>query len=342
MDYLIMMHKCLAQSRRGLLRQMLVSAGLAWFGTLPALAQTYPANPASLVVPYPAGGPSDVSARILAGPISKALGAQVVVENIGGATGTIGASRVLNAPANGAMFFQGTQNELILPPLTNPAIRYKPDDFESLQPITVTPLVLLVRSDLPVSTTAEFLALAKQQAADKSLTYGSVGVGSLYHLITERMARVAGVTLTHVPYRGTSPVVQDLIGKQIDFSVMPFQASMKAMAENGQFKIIAVLSKSKPAILSHLPSISETAPLQDFDYASYAGYFVKKGTPPAIRQQLNTAINQALRDPDVIARLEADGRSVPGALTLDQAQDAYAQEVRKYVDIIKDTGFQPS
>ena len=224
------------------LKSFAISLGLALAPLSSATASSYPSAPVSLMVPYPAGGPSDVSARILSGPISNALGAQVVVENLGGATGTIAAAKVLNSKADGYIIFQGTQNELILPPLTNKAVRYQPEEFESLQPITVTPLVLLVRSDLPVSTPAEFLELAAKKTSTDSLTYGTVGVGSLYHLITEQIAKTAGVPLTHVPYKGTAPVVQDLSGGQIDFSIMPFQASMKEMAKSGRFKIIAVMS----------------------------------------------------------------------------------------------------
>ncbi|WP_353152487.1 tripartite tricarboxylate transporter substrate binding protein [Pollutimonas bauzanensis] len=325
-----------------LLRSFAIGLGLALVPMSSAIANSYPSTPVSMMVPYPAGGPSDVSARILSVPISKALGAQIVVENLGGATGTIAAAKVLNSKADGYIIFQGTQNELILPPLTNKAIRFQPEDFESLQPITVTPLVLLVRSELPVNTPAEFLELAAQKTSTNSLTYGTVGVGSLYHLITERIAKTAGVPLTHVPYKGTAPVVQDLSGGQIDFSIMPFQASMKEMAKSGRFKIIAVMSKNKPEILKDIPSITETAALKDFDYASYAGYFVKKGTPKDVSEKLNKAIGAALQDPDVIAKLEADGREVAKPMSLEQARTAYTVEVNKYKDIITTTGFKPA
>lgn len=322
-----------------------VLKALAAIGLAPSLmaraahANAYPSGPVNMMVPYPAGGPSDVSARILSGPIGDALGAQVVVENLGGATGTIAASKVLNGKADGSVFFQGTQNELILPPLTNPAIRYQPDAFESVQPITVTHLVLLTRSDLPVSTTEAFLALAKSRGDTAPLTYGSVGVGSLYHLITDYMSKVVGTTLTHVPYKGTAPVIQDLSGGQIDFSVMPFQASMLEQAKAGRFKIISVMSRKKPRVLAHVPSITDTAPLQNFEYASYAGYFVKRGTPEPVKAALNKAIGTALRDQTVIDKLEADGRDVSPPMSLEDAAAAYAREVEKYKEIIRVTGY---
>lgn len=304
-----------------------------------AQAAGYPSGPVNMMVPYPAGGPSDVSARILSGPIGEALGAQVVVENLGGATGTIAAAKVLNAKADGAIFFQGTQNELIIPPLTNNAVRYQPDAFENLQPITVTHLVLLVRADLPVNTTEEFLKLAASRNASNSLTYGTVGVGSLYHLITEYMGKIVNVPFTHAPYKGTAPVIQDLAGGQIDFTIMPFQASMLELINSGRFKALAVLSKDKPAVLAKIPSITEVPALKDFEYASYAGYFVKKGTPADVKDKLNKAIGVALQDPAIISKLEADGRNVSKPMSLEAAQMAYAEEIAKYKEMIRVTGY---
>lgn len=326
--------------RRFLIQLTTVITLTSALGLSSVQAADYPGNrPAHLMVPYPAGGPSDVSARILSEPIAKALGGRVVVENLGGATGTIAASKVLNAEADGYYFFQGTQNELIIPPLTNKAIRFQPDDFESVQPITVTHLVLLVRNDLPAKNTKEFLALAATQSASKPLTYGSVGVGSLYHLITEHMGKTLNINFTHVPYKGTAPVVQDLASGQIDFSIMPFQASMLEMIKSGRYRAIAVLSKNKPAVLAHLPSISETPKLENFEYASNAGYFVKKGTPDDVKQKLNKAISAALQNPEVIQKLEADGRNVAKPASLEQAKAFYDNEIDKYKEMIRVTGY---
>ena len=323
-------------TRRSLLK---IAAGLPLAPLLLQPAAASAPGPVSLMVPYPAGGPSDVSARILSKPIGEGLAAKVIVENLGGATGTIAASKVLGARADGSMFFQGTQNELILPPLTNKAVRYQPDAFENLQYITVTHLVLLVRSGLPARNMQEFLALARSRNESNSLTYGSVGVGSLYHLITEYMGKVVKVPFTHAPYAGTAPVIQDLAGGQIDFSIMPFQASMLEMIRTGRFRALAVLSRNRPAVLSAVPSITEVPALSDFEYASLAGYFVKRGTPQDVKQRLNQAIGQALLDPQVIAKLEADGRDVAKPMGLDDAAAAYAREIAKYREMIRVTGY---
>lgn len=303
-------------------------------------ANEYPGTrPVSLMVPYPAGGPSDVSARILSEPISKSLGTTIIVENLGGGTGTIAANKVLNANADGRIIFQGSQNELIIPPITNKSVRFQPEDFESIQPITMTNLVLLVRADLPAKNMKEFIDLAASRSASNSLTYGSVGVGSLYHLITEQMGKTLGVTFTHAPYKGTAPVVQDLASGQIDFSIMPFQASMLEMIKTGRYRAIAVLSKNRPEILSHIPSITDTPKLENFEYASNSGYFVKKGTPEDIKLKLNKAIGTVLLNPDVIKTLEADGRNVAKPMSLEEAKSFYANEIAKYKEMIRVTGY---
>ena len=333
------MQNNVSRTRRSLLKAAALTAAAPAFMMRAAQASAYPAGTVSLMVPYPAGGPSDTAARILAGPIGDALGTHVVVENVGGATGTIAAARVLNAKADGAIFFQGTQNELIIPPLTNKAVRFQPDAFENLLPISFTPLVLLVRSDLPVNTMHEFLKQAATRDESHSYTYGSVGVGSLYHLMTEYMGKLMNIPLTHVPYTGTAPVVQALMGGQIDFSIMPFQASMLEMVKAGRFKALAVTSPKKPAILAHLPSISEVPALSRFDFASYAGYFVKKGTPPDIKEKLNKAIGATLLDQNIVSRLEAEGRMMLKPMSLDQAATAYADEVARYRELIRVTGY---
>jgi tripartite-type tricarboxylate transporter receptor subunit TctC len=264
----------------------------------------------------------------------------VVVENVGGATGTIAAARVLAAPPDGQIIFQGTQNELILPPLTNSVVRYQPDAFVNVQPITVTPLVLLVRGDLPVNDVQSFLREAAARDEKTSYTYGTVGVGSLYHLITDYLGKRQGVPFTHVPYTGTAPVIQALAGGQIDFSIMPFQASMLELIKSGRFKALAVLSREKPEVLAHLPSMSDSPGLSDFDYASNAGYFVRKGTSEDIRRKLNAAIGAALQRPEVISKLQADGRKVAPAMTMEEAEKAYADEVAKYRELIRVTGYK--
>jgi len=151
-------------------------------------AQNFPTKTVTLMVPYPAGGVSDVIARTLNNTLSKHLGQTVIVENLGGASGGIAGQKVLNSPADGHMIFQGSPNELILAPLSNAAIKYKPEDFRLVQMITINPLVILARKDFPASNGDELVAYAKNAASEgRPLTYASVGPGSLYHLLGEHM-----------------------------------------------------------------------------------------------------------------------------------------------------------
>ncbi|MGE0798065.1 MAG: Bug family tripartite tricarboxylate transporter substrate binding protein [Lautropia sp.] len=316
----------------------LLAGAFALATPMPAPAQS---GPVSLVVPYPAGGPSDVTARLVASAVAKTLGADVIVENVAGATGAIAIQKVIAAPADGRLLYQGSQNELIIPPLTVKSVRFTPDDLEIVYPITTTRLVLAVRSALPARTLEEFVALARQRAASAPLSYGSPGVGSLYHLIPERMARLAGAQFNHVPYKGTAPMMQDLIGDRIDFTVMAFSTALLPQLAAKQFRVIAHLSADKPAALRELPSVSELAVFKDVDYASNAGYFVRRGTPAAIKQRLNRALDQAVAGGTLAEALEADGRLVYRNRSIADAEAFYRAEVAKYRRIVAETGFQP-
>lgn len=325
-------------SRRHFILSSMVTAVTPWLGAGDVFAAVYPTGPIVMMVSYPAGGASDVSARILSGPIGKALNTTVVVENLGGATGTIAAQKVLGAKADGGIIFQGTQNELIIPPLTNQAVRYQPDAFELIQLSTITQLVLLVRSELPAETIQEFFSLAKKNASTP-LSYGTVGVGSLYHLVMEYMGKLMKVPFTHIPYKGAAPVLQDLSGGQVDFAIMPFQSSMLDMINAGRFRALAVLTKNKPTILANITSITEVPGLSKFEYSSRAGYFVKRGTPLQIKAILNQAIGETMQDPVVVAKLEADGRNVAKRMNLTESALAYEEEIARYKVMIRATGY---
>ena len=327
------------QARRTLMHALMCGA-LALVPTVGFAADDYPTGHITMMVPYPAGGPSDSIARALNGPIGENLGTQVIVENAGGATGSIAANRVLGAEADGSYIYQGTGNELILPPLTNSVIRFKPSDFQSVHPVTTSNLVLLVRQDLPARTVDEFVKLAKERADSAPLTYGSVGVGSLYHLVTERISNTMGAELIHAPYRGTAPAMQDLAGGQIDFTIMAFSKLMKEMEKEGRYRIIAVLSKDKPEILQEYASLSDHELFKEFEYKTGSAYFVKTGTPQPVIDKLNAAIAKAVQDPRSVELLEGDGRVVAKPVSPQQAQEQYLAEIKMFEDTIAATGFK--
>ncbi|MGC3984087.1 MAG: tripartite tricarboxylate transporter substrate binding protein [Pseudorhodoferax sp.] len=299
--------------------QLAGAAGLGLAAPQLALAQDgFPSKPLSLVVPYPAGGASDVSARIFAASIAHSLGQQVVVENLGGGTGLIGASKVLAAAADGYTFFHGSANEVFLAPMLNPAARYKPRDFLLAAPTGEATLVLLAKQDLPARTIDELLQYAATRK-DKPLTYATVGIDSLYHLMGDALALQTGTQLLHVPYKGGAPALQDVAGGQVDFAILPYQASFEGMQEQGRLRILTSFSKVLPRTLAHIPLISASRQVPDFEYTIAGGYFVRRGTPPARVQALRQAVGEALAKPEIRAKLEQEGRNVAQPIA-DQAQ----------------------
>lgn len=306
-----------------------------------AHATDYPARkPLSLIVPYPAGGASDASARQFGVHIANALKQQVIVENVGGGAGMLGARRVLTSPPDGYTFLHGSANEVILSPFLNAAAHYKPEDFRLAQPISEATIVLLARADLPVSNVDEFIAYAKRPGASP-LTFGSVGVGSLYHIMTEYLGRRVGAEFLHVPYRGGAPALQDLIGRQVDFAVLPYQQAMEGMAAQQQLKILTSFSDKLPAPLSRLPLISQSKTIPDFVYTIAGGYYVRQDTPAAEVSALRLAVGHALEQPDLRQRMEAEGRLLLQPMSQRDADAYAANQVSKYRRMIRELGLKP-
>jgi tripartite-type tricarboxylate transporter receptor subunit TctC len=305
-------------------------------------AQNFPTKTVTLMVPYPAGGVSDVIARTLNNTLSKHLGQTVIVENLGGASGGIAGQKVLNSPADGHMIFQGSPNELILAPLANAAIKYKPEDFRLVQMITINPLVMLARKDLPASNGDELVAYAKKAAADgKPLTFASVGPGSLYHLLGEHMSSVTAIPMTHVPYKGGAPAVQDLMGGQVDIFMTPYGKGQVQLVEDGKLKAPAVVSAERQAMFSKVPTLNESKALKGFVFDTWAGYFVHKDTPESVVQALHKALSEVASDPTVNSALEAQAMIVPRPQALTALGKLYADNTAKYQAIAKSMRLQP-
>lgn len=287
-----------------------------------------------ILVPYPAGGLSDVTARIFANTLSQ-QGHPFIVENLGGATGTLAAQKFLSNPSG--QIFQGSQNELILPVQMNASVKYKSEDFAPLQYITQTYIMLAVRKDLKANTLEEFLELAK--ANEKTpLSYGTVGVGSLYHLIGEYLAKRKNVKFNHVPYKGGAPSMQDLIGGQIDFTITPYSTTFDDMQAKGMFKMIGVFSKEKPSSMNRIGSVSDLPGLAGFEFSSFAGYFVKSDASAEQKKRYGDMLARALGDESLRSRLSADGRRVFTVQTSEAASRFYAAEIQRYKDLLKTVG----
>jgi len=315
-------------------------AGLLLLAAGAAFAQNYPSKPVSLMVPYPAGGPSDAAARIFTAPLGKELGQQVIVDNLGGVSGALAAQKVLAAPADGYYLFQGSPNEVILAPLANAAVKLKAEDFRLVHPVTDAVMVVVARKDLPANNMDELIALARK-SADKPLTYGSVGIGSLYHLILEDVQKRTGIQLIHAPYKGNAPLLTDIGGGQVDFAVLVYSAGMGAMADQGRLKVIGQLGAQRSELLKNVPTVSEGKELKDFAFQIWSGFMVPKNTPEDVVQRLHKAIGATLKDPGVRAQLAAQTQLAAPPMSLAEAQKFYEAETARYRSIAKSINLQP-
>lgn len=319
-------------------RSLALLAGLLLAGGV--LAQSYPAKPVGLMVPYPAGGPSDAIARILNNALGKELGQPVVVENLGGVSGALGAQKVLTAPADGYYVFQGSPNEVILSPLVNSAVKLKTEDFRLVHPVADAVMVFVTRKDLPVNTVDELFALARK-SADKPLTYGSVGIGSLYHLILEEAQAITGTKLVHVPYKGNAPLLQDIGGGQVDFAVLVYSAAMGALADQGRLKVIGQLGAQRSELLKNVPAVNEGQALKNFAYKIWTGFMVPKSTPEPVVQRLHQAVTKALQDPAVRSQLALQTQVASAPMTLTESAKFFEAETARYRAIAKQINLQP-
>jgi len=320
----------------------LAAAALATLGLAgTAAAQTFPAKPVTLMVPYPASGLSDVIARSVNTTLGKQLGQPVIVENLGGASGSIAATKVLGGPSDGYTIFQGSPNELILAPLAISSIKFKSEDFRLVQMIATAQIAFLAKKDLPVNSVDEFLDHARKAAKDgKPLTFASVGPGSFYHLLGEHLSKVSGIPMIHVPYKGGAPAEQDLMAGQVDFFLTPYGKKYDEMHKTGRVKVLAMLNGERLDSVKQYPAISESKQLKDFTFKIWTGYFVKKDTPEPVVTALHKAITGTLGDPAVHAALEANSLLLPKPQTLAEADKAYADGMQQFRAIVKSIGLQ--
>jgi len=306
------------------------------------LAQSFPVKPVTLMVPYPAGGVSDVIARTLNVTLAKHLGQPVIVENLGGASGAIAAQKVLNAPADGHIIFQGGPNELVLGPLANAAVKYKSEEFRLVQMIAINPMAMLARKDLPANNGDELLAYAKKAAASgKPMTFASVGPGSMYHLLGEHMSKTTGVPMTHIPYKGMAPAQQDLMGGLVDIFMTPFGKSHGQLVEEGKLKVVGVLSAERQGMFKKAPTLNESKAFKGFVFEMWSGYFVRKDTPEAVVVALHKALSEVAKDPAVRSALEAQAMIVPQPQPLAAMNKVYADNMTRYRGIAKAMNLQP-
>ena len=307
-----------------------------------AAKAAYPNKPITLMVPYPPGGVSDVIARKVVEPLSKALGVPVIVENLGGAGGSIAAQKVLSAPSDGYTIFQGSPNELILAPLAVSAVKYKPSDFRLVHNIATSPMAIAARKGLPANTPDELAAYATKMAAEgKPMTYASVGYGSFYHLLGEKMSQQLKAPMLHVPYKGGGPIVNDLLGEQIDIFISPYGAAQIDLAKSGKIKFIGAVSEQRQRSISTVASTGESKALKGFYYRIGTGYYVKKGTPEPVAKALHAAITSVLQSHDIRSFLIAQSAEMAPYRDLKDSTAEYNKEIAEFAAIAKSVKLVP-
>jgi tripartite-type tricarboxylate transporter receptor subunit TctC len=312
-----------------------VIAGLLAAG--PAAAQDWPTRPLTLVVPFSPGGGVDASARVQAQRMSELLGQPIVVENLGAAAGMAGGQRVANAAPDGYTFLIGNtgthayNQTLYKKPLYNAAT-----DFQPVGLMTESPRILIARKDLPVNGLQEFVAYAKKNQS--KMQYGSAGVGSGTHLPCALLNMAMGVDITHIPYRGAGPVMQDLIGGRLDYMCDTIQTGA-AQANSGTVKGIAVMSSKRVPIIPDLPTTGEQG-LPGVEATVWNAFFFPKGTPEPIVRKLNQAMRDTLDDPVIRKRLEAFGLEIvpPEQRTPEYLAKFLPEEIARWGKVIKAAG----
>lgn len=268
-----------------------------------------PDRPVRIVVPFAPGGSTDVSARLLAQAIAPRLGRPVVVENRPGATSTIGTVEVARAAPDGHTLLVAT-SPFVITQFAFASLPYDPErDFRTVGQITTAPMMVGVRADLPAQSFAELLALAR--ARPGTLSYASVGEGSLTHVATELLRQRAGIEMLHVPYRGSGPAMVDLAGGRVDV-MLTAEIELLPQVQGGRARIVAVATPARMARYPDLPAIAEVLPGYRAEF--WSGLVVPAATPDAAVARLNAACNEALAQPDLIARLaELGATPTPGS-----------------------------
>jgi tripartite-type tricarboxylate transporter receptor subunit TctC len=302
-----------------------------------AAAQDWPNRNITMVIPFAPGGGLDASGRVQAQRMSELLGQTIVVENVGGAAGTTGTLRVAKAAPDGYTFLMGnngthaySQSLRKVPPYNAVA------DFVPVGLVTDSPRILLARKDLPVNNLQEFIAYVK--ANQSKLQYGSAGVGSGTHIPCARLNLALGVNVTHVPYRGAGPVMQDLIAGRIDYFCDTIQTGA-VQAKAGTVKGIAVMAPKRLPIIADLATTGEQG-LANVEATAWNGFFFPKGTPDPIVRKLNRVMNEMIEDPAIRKRLEDFGLDI---IPREQRTPEYlakfvGEEIDRWGKVIKAAG----
>ena len=312
-----------------------VVAAIALAGAGSAAAQTWPAKPVRIVVPFTPGGGLDIQARLFGKKFYETLGQTFVVENRTGAGGLIGAEAVARSAPDGYTLLFSSASLAVNVSLYRKLAFDPVKDFDPVSWVSSVPLVLVVHPSVPVKSVPELVALAKKRAGQFNAS--SNGVGTTSHLSIEMLKQYAGVTVTHVPYKGGGPATTAVLSGEVDIAFVPVLSAQPFM-KSGKVKVLAVTTARRSSILPDVPTMKSFYP--EFESDNWYAFFVPAGTPQEIVGKLNAEILKALKAPDVIDYLSHDGADPVGSTPAELAAN-YRREIVKYAKLIKAANIQP-
>ncbi len=312
--------------------QLFTAAAAALFATTGTAQEQYPNQQIKIIVPFSAGGGTDLTARLIGEQMRKTFNQAVVVDNRVGGSGMIGTGAVAKSPPDGYTLLMAS-GEMAINPHLFPKIPYDTEkDLTPLSNAVKVPNVLTVNTDVPAKNIQELIAYAK--ASPGKLTYASSGIGNAQHLTGEMLNKMAGISVQHVPFKGASQQLADTAGKHVTYTFASIGASLPFI-QSAKLRPIAVTSLTRASVLPDVPAIAEYKPLSTFELVNFFGMYAPSGTPDPIIRKLNGAIVQALRTPELVAKLKELGFE-PAPTTPEQFRDFLRAESAKFAKIIVD------
>ena len=315
-------------------RRALLLGALALAAALPAAAQdagaSYPSKPITIVVGYPPGGSTDLMGRLVGTELSARLGQPVVIENIGGAGGTIGAQKVAGSAPDGYTLLVGANNELAIAKLIAKGVKYSPAQFTPIGLIGSQPMVLVAATRTGVKTASEFTALVKKNPG--KFSYGSSGVGTALHLAGEMVKEHAGLFMTHIPYRGVAPLTNDLVGNNLEFGVFVLSSGLPHI-KAGKVVALGTTAAKRSAATPDIPALAELPQFKNVDIESWFALVGPANLPAPVAARLKKALNETLQSPDFRQKMAAAGSGVASPDV--NFPKFWSDEIAKYTRIVQ-------
>lgn len=321
---------------RRMLPAVLLLGACALGGVSGAWAQSYPTRAVTLVVPYPPGGGTDITARFMAQKLAEAWGQPVVVENRSGAAATLGAGAVAKAAPDGYRIILVTNAHAITGALYGSLPYDAVKDFAPIGLVASYAFALAVNPELPVRTTSELVALVKSRPSE--FTYASAGVGSVGHLTMEVFKKETGLTMLHVPYRGSVPALVDVSAGRVSMIFDPL-STLLPQAQAGRLRALAVSTGKRSLLAPDLPTVAESSGARDFNVTNWLGLLAPANTPPAVVNRINAEVVKLLSTPDAQKRIQTIGYE-PWVSTPAEFSELLTKEVERYRDLIKSIGLK--